>query len=152
MQQGVFGVNLPKMIRLRQLWVGAYRGLLPLAPSLAVAPFGLAALVLKDARARRVALVATIIAVYYILLNAGYTYWEGGWSYGPRHLSPAIPFLCIGLATFWTSTPRIFRWALAAASSYGVAITLVAVSTMPLPPANIRHPVSEFLLPAFRDG
>jgi hypothetical protein len=152
MQQGVFGVNLPKMIRLRQLLFGAYRGLLPLAPTLAVAPFGLAALMLKDARARRVAVVATTTAVYYILFNAGYTYWEGGWSYGPRHLSPAIPFLCIGLATLWTVAPRLLRWTLAAVSGYGAIVTLVAVSTMPLPPANIRRPMTEFILPAFQDG
>jgi hypothetical protein len=152
MQQGVFGVNVPRMIRLRRLLFGEYRGLLPLAPTLAVAPLGLLALMFKDSRARRAATVAAIIAVYYVLLNAGYTYWEGGWSYGPRHLSPAIPFLCIGLATLWTAAPRVIRWALAAVSAYGAAITLVAVSTMPLPPANIRRPVAEFLLPAFRDG
>jgi hypothetical protein len=152
MQQGVFGVNLPKMIRLRELLFGAYRGLLPLAPSLAVAPLGLAVLMFRDARARRAAIVASIIAGYYILLNAGYAYWEGGWSYGPRHLSPAIPFLCIGLAPLWTMVPRFFRSALAAVSAYGAIVTLIAVSTMPLPPANIRRPVTEFLLPAFRDG
>jgi hypothetical protein len=28
----------------------------------------------------------------------------------------------------------------------------VAVSTMPLPPANIRRPMTEFLLPAFQEG
>jgi hypothetical protein len=152
MQQGVFGVNVPRMIRLRRLIFGDYRGLLPLAPTLAVAPLGLLALMFKGSRARRAAIVSSIIAVYYVLLNAGYTYWEGGWSYGPRHLSPAIPFLCIGLATLWTAAPRVIRWALAAASAYGAVITLIAVSTMPLPPANIRRPVEEFLLPAFRDG
>jgi MFS family permease len=152
MQQGVFGVNVPRMIRLRRLLFGDYRGLLPLAPTLVVAPLGLLALMFKGSRARRAAVVSSIIAVYYVLLNAGYTYWEGGWSYGPRHLSPAIPFLCIGLATLWTAAPRVIRWALAAVSAYGAVITLIAVSTMPLPPANIRRPVAEFLLPAFRDG
>ena len=152
MQRGLFGVNLPKMVRLREVLFGAYRGLLPLAPSLVVAPFGLVVLMLKGAHARRVAIVATIIAVYYILLNAGYEYWEGGWSYGPRQLSPAIPFLCIGLAPLWTVAPRFLGWALAAVSAYGAIITLVAVSTMPLPPANIRRPMTELLLPAFRDG
>ena len=152
MQQGVFGISLPRVVRLRELLFGAYRGLLPLAPSLVVAPFGLAALIFKGAQARRVAIVASIIALYYILLNAGYEYWEGGWSYGPRHLSPAIPFLCIGLAPLWTMASRVFRSALAAGSAYGALVTLIAVSTMPLPPANIQRPMTEFLLPAFRDG
>ena len=37
-------------------------------------------------------------------------------------------------------------------SAYGIAVTLVAVSTMPLPPANIRQPLTEFMLPAFLDA
>jgi hypothetical protein len=165
MQQGVFGVTLPKMIRLRRILFGDYRGLLPLAPTLAVAPLGLALLLLPNrkprsagvsaemlARRRPAALVAAAIAVYFVLLNASYAYWEGGWSYGPRHASPAIPFLCLGLAALWTASPPIGRWILAGLSAYGLAITVVAVSTMPLPPANIEHPVADFLWPAFRDG
>ncbi len=102
---------------------------------------------------RRVAAVfAAIIGAYFILLNASYSYWEGGWSYGPRHATPGIPFLCVGLAFLWTVVPAAGRWALALLSSYGAAITLIAVTTMPLPPNNIRRPVAEFLWPAFRDG
>jgi hypothetical protein len=181
MQQGVFGVSLPKMIRLRRILFGEYRGLLPLAPTLALAPVGLALMLwirlkppitvrLKadadasyepdaiprhdsDAVSRRhAAIVAGLIACYFILLNASYAYWQGGWSYGPRHASPAIPFLCIGLAFLWTAAPAAGRWVLALLSAYGAAITLIAVTTMPLPPANIRRPVQELLWPAFRDG
>jgi hypothetical protein len=102
---------------------------------------------------RRVAAVfAAVIGVYFILLNASYSYWEGGWSYGPRHATPGIPFLCIGLAFLWTIAPAAGRWVLALLSSYGAAITLIAVTTMPLPPANVRRPVQELLLPAFVDG
>jgi hypothetical protein len=170
MERGVFGVELPRMIRLRRILFGEYRGLLPLAPALAVAPVGLALMlwvrltpdttrtVNADAthdamsRRRQAAIVATTIAVYFILFNAGYAYWEGGWSYGPRHASPAIPFLCIGLAFLWTALPAFGRWALALLSAYGAAMTLIAVTTMPLPPANVRRPVQELLLPAFLDG
>jgi hypothetical protein len=159
------------MIRLRRILFEDYRGLLPIAPTLALAPIGLAMMLwvrlrkgregqegqdrreqILVRRRRHAAIVASIIAVYFILLNASYVYWEGGWSYGPRHASPAIPFLCIGLAVLWTAVPAIGRVVLAALSLYGTAITLIAVSTMPLPPANIRHPVQDFLWPAFRDG
>ncbi|HTK29515.1 MAG TPA: hypothetical protein VL309_08190 [Vicinamibacterales bacterium] len=152
MQQGVFGVTLPKGIRLRRILFGQYRGLLPLAPALAVAPFGLALMLFKGPRPRRAALVATAIAVYFVLLNASYAYWEGGWSYGPRHAEPAIPFLCIGLAALWSALPRPARWGLGLVSACGAAVTLVAVSTMPLPPADIRRPVQELMWPAFVDG
>ena len=169
MQEGIFGVGLPKMIRLRRILFGSYRGLFPLAPVLALAPIGLLLMVGRGqtrvqtgvrppsdrdtaARARSGAIVASVIAFYFILLNASYFYWEGGWSYGPRHASPSIPFLCVGLAMLWTALPAIGRWALALLTAYGVAVTLVAVSTMPLPPSNIRRPLTDFMLPAFRDG
>jgi hypothetical protein len=152
MQQGVFGVTLPKLIRLRRILTGEYRGLLPIAPTLIVAPIGLVALVFAGPRPRRMAITALAIAVYFVLLNASYAYWEGGWSYGPRHAEPAIPFLCIGLGTLWTMVPRIGRWLLTLTSACGAAITLIAVSTMPLPPADIHRPISEFMLPAFIDG
>ena len=152
MQQGVFGVTLPRMIRLRRILFGEYRGLLPLAPALAVAPIGIVLMIMNGARRRRAAIVAAIIGVYFILLNASYNYWEGGWSYGPRHAAPAIPFLCLGLAFLWTAVPAAGRWVLAGLSAYGAAITLIAVSTMPLPPGDIRRPVAEFMWPAFRDG
>lgn len=152
MQQGIFGVSLPRLVRLRRILAGDYRGLLPLAPTLAAAPIGLTLMLFRSDRARRAAVVASAIAVYFILLNASYAYWEGGWSYGPRHAAPAIPFLCVGLSALWSAVPQLARLALGALSTYGAAVTLVAVSTMPLPPANIRRPVQEFLWPAFRDG
>jgi hypothetical protein len=188
MQEGIFGVNVPRLIRLRRILFGEYRGLLPIAPTLAFAPIGLAIMMvrlqrfsfvrsvrlqadlaevrlkpdttydcesktaLKPNATRPPALVAALVAIYYILLNASYAYWEGGWSYGPRHASPAIPFLCLGLAALWTAAPRLLRWILGALTAYGIAVTLVAVSTMPLPPNNIRRPVADFLWPAFRDG
>jgi hypothetical protein len=165
MQQGIYGVNVPKMIRLRRILFGDYRGLLPLAPVLVFAPIGLLMMLVGSPKGLRyntppvaqafrpaAAIAAMVIAVYYVLLNASYVYWEGGWSYGPRHASPAIPFLCIGLAVLWTGAPRLLRGALAIVGAYGIALTLVAVSTMPQPPNNIRRPVAELLWPAFVDG
>jgi hypothetical protein len=152
MQQGVFGVTLPKLVRLRRILTGDYRGLLPLAPTLAVAPLGLIALMFQGERPRRMATLALAISAYFVLLNASYAYWEGGWSYGPRHAEPAIPFLCIGLAALWTLTPQLIRAGLALFSVYGAGVTLIAVSTMPLPPADIHRPVQEFMVPAFIDG
>src|SRR5262249_39005433 len=107
-----------------------------------------------DLRSRRrvAAVVSALIGVYFILLNASYNYWEGGWSYGPRHAAPGIPFLCLSLAFLWTAVPPVGRWVLTALSAYGAALTLIAVSTMPLPPSDIRRPMADFLWPAFRDG
>jgi len=152
MRHGIFGIGLPRLGPLRQILFGEYRGLLPLAPELAVAPIGLAILLFKSDRHKRAALIAGAIGVYYVLLNAGYTYWEGGWSYGPRHLAPGIPFFCVGLAIVWTEAPAIVRAGLAALSVWGAALSIVAVATMATPPVQFTRPVRELLLPAFRDG
>jgi hypothetical protein len=149
MKQGFFGLSLPRMIRLRRILVGEFRGLLPLAPLLALAPIGIVAVV---RRARGAAIVSALIALYFVLLNASYTYWEGGWSFGPRHLAPGIPFACLWLAAVWTSAPKLARVVLAATWIWGAALSLVAVSTMAQPPAVFQRPVAELLWPAFRDG
>jgi hypothetical protein len=149
MRQGFFGINLPRTIRLRHILFGDFRGLLPLAPILAVAPVGL---VLRARRAPGAAIVSAAIALYFVLLNAGYSYWEGGWSFGPRHLSPGIPFLCVWLGPAWTIAPRAGRLVLVALWLWGAALSLVAVATMAQPPAIYRQPVEQLLWPAFRDG
>jgi hypothetical protein len=74
---GFFGIGVPRLRVLRELTVGRYRGLLPLAPVLALAPFGV--LLLWRARQAGVAIVAAAIVVYFFLLNGGYTYWTGGY-------------------------------------------------------------------------
>jgi hypothetical protein len=149
MRQGFFGLQLPRMIRLRRILFGDYRGLLPLAPILALAPAGLIGVA---RRARGAAIVSAIIAVYFVLLNASYTYWEGGWSFGPRHLAPGIPFACLWLGNLWTGAPRIGRLVLLALWIWGASLSLIAVSTMAQPPANVRRPVADLLWPAFREG
>ena len=151
MQQGFMGVTYPKANALREILVGRYRGLLPLAPIVGAAPFGLW-LLWKQRNARGSALVVTAIAIYYILLNASYAVWYGGYSYGPRHLSPALPFLCLPVALLWTRSSLVFRSLLAVLAFCGVLVSLVAVSTNTLPPDYVKSPVQELLWPAFRAG
>ena len=151
LRTGFFGITSPAWSRLQEILVGNYRGLLPLAPLLALTPIGL--VVLGRARARlRPVLTAAAIVAFYFMLNASYYYWEGGWAYGPRHVTPALPFLALGLAPLWDRWGRAGRVLLSAGWIWGAALTLVAVSTTPQPPSAIQAPVRELLWPAFRDG
>ncbi|MCC7416675.1 MAG: hypothetical protein IT176_05985 [Acidobacteria bacterium] len=151
MRQGLFGITYPTWTRLREILFGAYRGLLPIAPLVAVTPLGLWQLSRLPGR-RRAMWVAAASGGFYLLLNASYFYWEGGWAYGPRQMMAGLPFLALGLAPLWDSWRRVGRAALAAGWIWGAALTLVAVSTTPQPPATIKAPVRELLLPAFLDG
>jgi len=148
---GFFGITYPAWWRLREILVGSYRGLLPISPLVAVTPIGLLMLARVPAR-RRAAFVAVAIAAFYVLFNASYYYWEGGWAYGPRQMMAALPFLALGLAPLWDSWGRCGRVALSAGLFWGAALTLIAVSTTPQPPSTVEAPVHELLWPAFRDG
>ena len=152
LQTGFFGITYPKPSTIVELLIGSYRGLLPLSPLMALTPIGLSRLARRGRMAP--ALVAGGIGAYYLLLNASYFFWEGGWFYGPRQLSPSLPFLALGLAPLWDLTPvrHGLRTVLVGGLIWGVAVTLVAVSTTPQPPSSVRAPVRELLWPAFRDG
>ena len=151
LQTGFFGITYPRLSTIGELLFGTYRGLLPISPLMAAVPFGLA--LLWRNRRGGPALVAACTGVYYLLLNASYFYWEGGWAFGPRQITTALPFLALGLAPLWDLGPRpVGRALLLAGWIWGVGITLVAVSTTAQPPASIKAPIRELLWPAFRDG
>jgi hypothetical protein len=151
MRTGVFGVNLPSLHAAYEILFGAYRGLLPLAPVLAITPVGFWWL-LRDRRTRAAAALTGFVAIYYFLLTAGYAYWSGGWSYGSRHLGPALPFLCVGLAPMWMRSRPTLRAAILVVALVGVGESLIAVATTPQPPADVERPMAELLWPAFRSG
>jgi len=150
LQTGFFGITYPRLSTIRELLVGSYRGLLPLSPLMAAVPIGLVLLARKGRPGP--ALVAGGIGVYYLLLNASYFYWEGGWAFGPRQMTAALPFLALGLAPLWDRGRAAVRALLLGGLIWGAALTLVAVSTTPQPPATFKSPVRELLWPAFRDG
>ena len=151
MKQGFFGVLYPKLDVLPELLVGRYRGLLYLAPVLAAAPLGFVVLIRAPA-SRVPAIAAAAIAAYYPLFNAAYFYWDGGSSYGPRHMAPGLPFLSLALAPLWSRAQPAVRVALAALALYGTALALVAVSTTAQPPEYYKNPVSQLLWPSFEKG
>ena len=147
---GFFGITYPRLSTVGELLFGRYRGLLPLSPLMGIVPLGLA-LLWRHGRPGP-ALVAASIGLYYLLLNASYFYWEGGWAFGPRQVTTALPFVALGLAPLWDLARGWGRVLLVAGFMWGAALTLIAVSTTPQPPASLKAPVSELLWPAFRDG
>lgn len=151
MRNGLFGIATPRLEVAYGILFGRYRGLLRLAPIAAVAPIGLV-LLTRSRHVRAPALVGLTISAYYVVLNASYIYWEGGWSYGPRHLSPSLPFVALGAAPIWDSASKPGRILLVICCLWGGALSLIAVSTTAQPPGNLQSPVHDFLWPAFRAG
>lgn len=148
---GFLGVTYPQFWRVRELLFGKLRGLIPLAPVFVLAPLGLMLLVrLKDRRLA--AFVAAAVFCYYLILNASYFYWEGGWAFGPRQLTPGLPFLALMLPPLWDGRKAVWKAVLLACWIWGAALTFAAVATTPQPPPNYADPVRELIWPAFVDG
>ena len=100
MNQGLFGLTVPRLAVLREILVGPTRGLFWVAPVLLVAPIGLWRL--GEARGTRgIALAAAGVAVVALLVNAAYVYWDGGNATGPRHAMPLAGVAALGLAPVW---------------------------------------------------
>jgi hypothetical protein len=97
---------------------------------------------------RAVAASAAAIVGYYVLFNASYPYWDGGWSYGPRFLGAALPFLCLGLAPLWSSAGRYARVGLVILACWGGMLAATAASTIPMPPDDVRTPITTLFWPA----
>jgi hypothetical protein len=105
MRSGFFGISLPSAETALAILFGAYRGVFWLSPILLVA-FVACVRQLRDAEPERSATwLALAISAYYVCLNAGYAYWDGGWSTGPRHITPIAPFLMFGLGLSWQRQP-----------------------------------------------
>jgi hypothetical protein len=140
-----FGVGLPAPGVALALLAGVRRGLLVHAPWLFLA---LPGAVLLWRRQRPVAAVALGVSGAFLAINSGYVFWDGGASWGPRHLVPALPFLALLALPGAARWPRP-AWLLVAVS---VLLTLGAVATRTLPDPEVRVPLRDVLLPRVLEG
>lgn len=151
MKQGFMGITWPKADVLGKILFGAYRGLFYHSPVLAPAVAGLAMLVAAP-KTRRVAIAASLVLAFHLLLNAAYFYWFGGSCFGPRHVVPALPFLALGLAALWSRGGRALRGALLALTAASAFITFVAVATTVQQPEWFQSPWLQYNWPSFAQG
>jgi hypothetical protein len=100
---GFFGIGVPTLGGLKDVLVGT-RGLLYFSPVLLAAAVGLWLLWRSGVRAE--AMLAGVVVVLFLLLNAGYFLVYGGGTPGPRFFAPALPFLALGLPCALARWPR----------------------------------------------
>ncbi|HJQ41259.1 MAG TPA: hypothetical protein VKB93_29315 [Thermoanaerobaculia bacterium] len=145
-QEGLlFGVlRKPSTEALWGLTFSEYRGLFFLSPILLLAFVGAVVMIRKRVMLKELAAIAAIFIIF-LMVNASFNGWEGGFAFGPRYLLPAIPLLAI---------PMLFAWrnALLVVTLLSVAIQFVATAVNVTPDGGIRHPLREYLVPAFVRG
>jgi hypothetical protein len=120
--RGFFGINLPNPKVAAELLFSS-RGLLTLAPVLALSVAGTVWLYRRGRRAE--ALVIGAVGLLFLVYNSGYYLPYGGQVPGPRFLITALPFLAVPLALAYRRLPGP-TLALAAASTVCLTVpTLV---------------------------
>jgi len=78
---------------------------------------------------RGLATVAWLTPVIYILFFATYTQWEGGYSYGPRYLVPALTLCGLALGPALESTGRWVRVSAVALFVAGFTVQVIGMAT-----------------------
>lgn len=128
MARGVMGATVPKAAVLWLITFHPYRGLFVHSPFLVAAVAGLFVMARRPGL-RAAGWFGLLAAGFYLLFNAGYYMWWGGWSFGPRHLIPMLPFLGLGLVAGWRSSAA--RAAVLALAVPAVALHMVVVAVDP---------------------
>jgi hypothetical protein len=150
MKQGIFGVSWPKAeATAGVIWGG--RGLLMTAPLLLLGVAGHVIAILRG-RLRFLSALCLGFALYPVLLAVSYVYWNGGRSYGPRHMSSAMPFLALGLAPLYDALSNRARQVAIGMLTVAVVLTMIAVATHGMTPWTTTHPWRDLYWPALSSG
>ncbi|MBZ5639403.1 MAG: hypothetical protein LAO51_11710 [Acidobacteriia bacterium] len=142
---GMFGLPDPGI--LVRLLVSRYRGLFVSSPILLASLWG-AWRAWADGRRRVEIAVVAAVFVAFLLMNAAFNGWHGGYCFGPRYLVPTVPFVALPLALAFERGPR----ATACLASVSAAIMLFATAVTPMVPQDVEHPFTGFLLPLAAGG
>lgn len=151
--KGVWGVMLPTWDAVSGLLFSPSRGLLFGAPLVLLGAVGV---VFIWRRARWLAVYSGVsMALYFLLVAGGKTFWFGGWSFGPRLLVPAFGLAAIGGGVALSEIEK--RSSLLAGALYGLLIGAVfynvfMVAMFPELPFNFTSPLVSVAVPLAKTG
>ena len=139
--KGFMGLVFPRLRPLLWSLFSPSKGLYFYTPAFLLGTAGLF-LLHRDPRGR----LAIIVGLLPFLFVACMVYYQGGWTVGQRHLTPAVPFLALGLGL------ALRRWSLARLFAPGLiaaSIVITGLSTLVFPhiPAHFANPLGELILP-----
>ncbi len=141
---GIFA--LPAWESLFGITFSSYRGLFYIAPVLLLGAFG-AAEFARTVERRRLLIAIALAFVLFVVVNASFNGWHGGYAIGPRYLIPVVPL--IGLLLVNASMPRLLFRILAAIS---IVLNLAVTAVDPQPPDHFRDPIGKYILPSLITG
>ena len=140
--------SLPRPDRLWHITLGAKRGLFLLYPACLLGL--LAPIAAWRQRSARLPLLASwAVFLWFLMLNASYPVWDGGYSSGPRHLIAGVPLLMAPAALLFRGAWRWPALVLAAAST---ALATVITAVNPMGPYQVDSLLGGYILPALASG
>jgi hypothetical protein len=147
-QGGFLGIKVPDGRAFVLSLFSPLRGLFALSPFLVASLPGLRALKAKD-RALFVFTTVLLVANGYFTSSFAYDSW--GWTVGPRHLTPMLPFLLLPVGLLLAGTGELARSFLAGLCVSGVACTGL-VCFVNYVPDDVSTSVFGLALPLLADG
>jgi len=151
MQRGLFGITTPKPWIAWELLFGRMRGLLWCAPAFFALALGVW-YAWRSETYRHLALASVLIFAWYLLSNAGYAYWNGGYSTGPRHMTGMFGMLCLCFGLVWPQMPQPARQVSYLLFGIGAVISIAAAAVDMAAPDHIADPIFTYILPKFFAG
>jgi len=151
-QQGIAGVTFPGSFQelgghlsaLLQLLISPYRGLFFYSPFLLIGVSGMIRMIRDPEWKREGWLFLAITTVYFLFLSS-FSDWEGGWSIGPRHLVPILPFLVTAVLFQIGRARGVFKtgliWFLSIFSLVAIILTFIGTVTFPYFPKVFQNPL-----------
>ena len=153
--QGVVGVSIPSPEAFYGLLLSRHHGLFFTSPFLLFSIPGLF-LLWKSKMWRAEALLFFGIVFSLVFLYSGFSYWIGGWAFGPRYFAPIIPFLITAAYFFFTDESiranPVLRIILITSGIVSILLITSGSITFPYPPDPIRDPNFFMAFPLIAHG
>ncbi len=129
-----------------QLAFSPFRGLFFFSPFLIIGIAGIFIMIRNQKWRQEGWLFGALVAAYF-LFNSAFAFWAGGWSMGPRHLVPIIPFIVTAIVYLLSRVGLVARkkTALIMVPLVVVSITFTFFGTMVFPhlPIIFKNPLYE---------
>lgn len=151
-QGGFLGIRIPDGRAFVLSFFSPLRGLFALSPFLLVAFFGLGDARAKD-QAAFVMLLALLGANAYF--TSSFTYDSWGWTVGPRHLTPLLPFLMLPIALVlerWSTAPTSLGRSMALGLCVSSVLATGLVGFVNYVPDDVSTSLWALAVPLLGDG